>query len=100
VRDDGAAEPRLVDVGSYGIDDTGHLPPRGHRQLRNPERAAGLPAPQAGVEQVDAGRRDGDPDLARRRSEVRQLREDQNIGAAELLLTNSAHVLPPGSRCR
>ncbi len=58
-------------------------------------RALGALA-QGGVQEVDARRADGDPDLARARPRVLDLFEGEVLGRAEGVQADGAHGVPPG----
>jgi hypothetical protein len=91
VRDDVPAEPRRVGARAERLDPAGHLPPRDGGQGRRLQRSGRLAAAQPGVEQVDAGRRDGDPHLPLAGLRVRDLLEHQVLRGSELVQPDRAH---------
>lgn len=91
VGDHALAEPGGVDSLAGRIDRAGHLAAGDRGQRRQFGERALEAAPDRGVQEVHAGRRDGDADLAWSRYRVRRLLVREVLGRAEGVQADGVH---------
>lgn len=91
--DDTLAEPRLLDAGARGVDGAGDLATRRHRQIRERVRTHLGAGTDRGVDEVHAGRLDGDKHLTGSRLRIGNVVEHEDLRSPELVLPDRSHAI-------